>query len=299
MTMLDDRGREAARAIHDSVSGYRPVVAAVPLLARRKAIWQGAQLAAGAVAVAALIAAVALVTDPDDRDVAETTTIPESAVTTTVPSPPTTDAPESLSVPATTVATSPTITVPPTTIADTTPPPLSIISPEPEAHFETEVVTFRGTTEPGASVVAASKFGVDVDAAGNWSIDLVLAPGKNGASFTATDAAGNQARASIVVWLDVPEEPKEAPVKDFTAYATFGSCSETPPYDVYYGTAAPGTIVTISSAYGSGSASADAEGHWEKKVHFESAPYGVMFVVTVADHTGKTQSFEFVSYATS
>jgi Glucodextranase, domain B len=232
MTMLDDRGREAARAIQDSVSAYRPVVAAVALLARRKAIWQGAQLAAGAVAVAALIAAVALVTDPDDHDVAETTTIPERAVTTTVPSPPTTDAPESPSVPATTVATSPTITVPPTTIADTTPPTLSIISPEPEAHVETEVVTFRGTTEPGASVVAASKFDADVDAAGNWSIDLVLAPGKNAASFTATDAAGNQARASIVVWFDVSEEPKEVPVEDFTAYATFGSCSETPPYDV-------------------------------------------------------------------
>ena len=42
---------------------------------------------------------------------------------------------------------------------------------------------------------------------------------------------------------------------------------------------------------------ADAEGNWEKKVIFATAPYGETFVVTVKDHTGKKKSFEFVSWA--
>ncbi len=102
--------------------------------------------------------------------------------------------------------------------------------------------------------------------------------------------------------LDPTEPPEEEPPPpeegvEFTAFATFGSCELNPPYDVYYGTSDPGTKVTITSEYGSGSVNADAEGNWEKKVIFSAAQYGETFVVTVKDHTGKKKSFEFVSWA--
>ena len=89
----------------------------------------------------------------------------------------------------------------------------------------------------------------------------------------------------------------EKEVAEFAAFSQFGSCSETPPYDVYYGTADPGTKVTITSEYGSGTAYADGEGNWEEQVFFPEAPYGQVFAVTLKDHTGKKKVFEFVSWA--
>ena len=295
MNTLDERARRAGQAIHDAVAGYEPEPAVVPILGRRKALWQGAQLAAAAVAIAAVMGVITLVTAPD-RDAAVTTTTPETTTTET----PSTVAPEP-TVPPTTVAEAPPATAPPAkppTTADATAPPLVITSPEPDAHMATEVVTFRGTTEPGASVVAAGKFAAAVDGAGRWSIDLVLAPGRNRASFAATDAAGNQTLASVVVWFDAPEPPKEeSPSIEFTAHASYGSCSETPPFDVYYGTATPGTVITVSSPFGSGVAEVGGEGQWERKVYFEIAPAGEPFVVTVTDEAGHSKTFEFVSYS--
>ena len=64
---------------------------------------------------------------------------------------------------------------------------------------------------------------------------------------------------------------------------------------MYYGTADPGTKVTITSEYGGGTVSANDDGHWEKKVFFPEAPTEVVFLVTVKDHTGQKKKFEFVS----
>ena len=49
--------------------------------------------------------------------------------------------------------------------------------------------------------------------------------------------------------VDPPTHPPAPPadVVGFSAGAAYGSCSEDPPYDVYSGTASPGTTVTISS----------------------------------------------------
>ncbi len=73
---------------------------------------------------------------------------------------------------------------------------------------------------------------------------------------------------------------EETPVP-ITANATYGSCSEDPPYDIYFGTAPAGTSVTISSPYGSDSTTADGAGNWSKKVFFSGAPLNEPFTVTV------------------
>lgn len=299
MTTLDDRAHAAAEAIHESVAEYAPA-APMPVLVRRHTMWHSLQWAAATAAAVVAIAGIALLTNPVDDDEVTEPTLP----VTTLPTPTTIVERDVAPVEPTTTTAAPAVpAAPTTTAADTTPPPLAITSPAPDTHFDTKFVTFTGETEPGAAVVAAGKFSAVVDGDGRWSIQLVLAPGKNGASFVATDAAGNATSASIVVWYDEPaaekppkdEEPKA--VVPFTAYKTYGSCNESPPYDVYYGTAAPGTKVEILSPYGSGSVTADANGNWEKKVHFETAPYGEVFSVKVKDHTGARYVFEFVSYA--
>lgn len=74
----------------------------------------------------------------------------------------------------------------------------------------------------------------------------------------------------------------------FSATQAYGSCEEPIPYDIFSGTATPGTTVSISSAYGSGSTAADAKGHWEKKVEFAGAPRGETFAVTASGLGGST-----------
>ena len=183
---------------------------------------------------------------------------------------------------------------------DTTPPPLDITSPKQDEHFEVDAIDFRGTTEPGASVFAG-RYEANVDNEGNWSIRLILSPGANGALFVATDAAGNQTEARVTVHYDVPvttTKPPKDPPKDieFTAHNVYGSCEETPPYDVYWGTAPPGTPIYVESEYGSGSTEANAEGGWEIKVFFPEAPADKVFAVKVKDNKGNKKLFEFVHY---
>jgi Glucodextranase, domain B len=317
MTMLDDRARAAVEAINRSVAERSPAAVSrgFGVVKRRHAIWAGAGWALAGSAAAAAVVGAAMFTPSPEPDVA--TTLPETTVVTTevpvtettvVPAPKPEVAPPPVTEPTTSVA--PTAAESSTTTLDATPPDLSITSPKPNEHFEEKVVTFSGVTEPGATVVAGGKWEASVNAEGGWSISLVLSPGANGASFVATDGAGNTSSARITVYYDAPAEeqppkeeppPEEEPPPDegveFTAFNTYGSCEETPPYDVYHGTADPGTTVTISSEYGSASVYVGPEGGWEKKVYFETAPYGVGFVVTVRDHNGATKQFEFVSWA--
>ena len=313
MTMLDDRARLAVDAIERSVADHTAaagVSGAVGFAAvkRRHAMWAGAGWALAGSAAAATVVVAAMFTPAQEADVA--TTVPEpTVVTTSAPITETTTAPvqEPQETPVLPVAEEPTTTQAPsttegpTTTLDTIPPDLAITSPSPEQHFEEKVVTFSGTSEPGATVVAGGKFEAFVDGEGGWSIQLVLSPGANGASFTATDTAGNQSTARITVHYDVPEPPTttEPPGEgvEFTANNTFGSCEENPPYDIYYGTADPETKVTITSEFGSATVYANGEGDWSKQVFFPEAPYGETFLVTVKDHTGAKKHFEFVSWA--
>ena len=123
--------------------------------------------------------------EPTSTSEAETTTT-EDSTTTSEAETTTTDAP-----------------VAATTAADSTPPALRINSPDDGATVTDRIVEFRGVTEPGASVTSGP-FDADVEDDGTWSIDLVLSPGANGASITATDDAGNETTKRIVVYYEPP-----------------------------------------------------------------------------------------------
>ncbi len=86
---------------------------------------------------------------------------------------------------------------------DTSPPALRVTSPKDGSTVDDRIVTFSGTTEPGAAVTSGP-YEAAVDDDGSWSIRLVLSPGPNGALFTATDDAGNIATVRMVVTYDPP-----------------------------------------------------------------------------------------------
>lgn len=300
MTTLDARGRSAAHSIQAGIAEFTPAVTFDTVVVRQQR-WRTLQAGfAGAVAAAVIVVVGISAAPSPDPEVAEVPvtvvepTIPIQDPEIVAPVPPTTEAPQEAITTTTTVVT---VTSPPTTAADTTPPPLAITTPKQDDHFEIDVIEFRGTTEPGASVFAG-QYEANVDGEGNWSIVLILSPGANGARFVATDPAGNQAEARVTVHFDMPEPTTtttKAPKEDikFTAHNVYGTCEETPPFDVYWGTAPPGTPIYVESEYGSGSTEANASGEWELKVYFPEAPGDKDFTVKVKDNKGNKVLFGF------
>jgi hypothetical protein len=246
----------------------------------------------GACLVLGSAVAVALVSEPAPEPApitTPTTTTPTPSVSLTVPSP----------VPA---ATQPVVvtTLPPTTTtpADTTPPLLEITSPRNGAEIHKSKITIAGITEPGVVLITAERK-IEVDEDGSWSATLSLVKGTNYIRFAARDAAGNVASAEITIRYVVVEPTTTttttivAEHAEFVANATFGVCTLTPPYDVYYGKGEPGSTVYVQSEYGSGSVEVNGEGHWEIQVFFPEAPAGQAFVVSVSDDLGREKAFEF------
>jgi large repetitive protein len=225
---------------------------------------------------------------------------PLSAPEPTVPPSTTTSVPATTTSTGTVPTTVAPVVSPPVSTApeDVEPPMLEITTPADGAIFTEKTVTFRGRTEPGARVFAG-RWEAEVDADGSWRIVLVLAEGANRARFTASDAAGNETQASITVHYAVtttttkPDKPKPD-LAPFTAHATFGSCDETPPFDVYYGTGEPGSKVNVESAHGSGSVIVGDNGKWQVTVFFPTAPPGEVFGVKVYDDHGRKKTFDFV-----
>ncbi|MCI0544601.1 MAG: hypothetical protein L0Z49_09200 [Actinobacteria bacterium] len=175
---------------------------------------------------------------------------------------------------------------------DTEPPDLEILFPEDGQHFEEKTIAYEGVTEPGARVFAGN-YEADVDEEGHWRIVLILSPGGNQTTFKAYDAAGNEATDTVKAFYDAPEEPKDDVSGEFTANQKFGSCSETPPYDVWYGTGEPGTTVYIASEYGSGSTVIGEGGHWDLKVHFFEMPCNQTIEVVLETDAGHRKVYDF------
>jgi hypothetical protein len=308
MIDLDTRARSAANGLKASVaSADLRLASAPPGTVMSRPPW--AMFAAGAAVAGAIVVATIVDLPGIEKPVTATTVTTTAAepTTTAVPTPTTT-----ATVPPGTSA--PVVTAPETTSTtiDTTPPPITITDPADGTETEEPRITFRGTTEPGASVFAGD-FEATVAADGTWSIVLLLSPGETTARFVAVDVAGNEASASVTVTPVVPDpettttKPKEPEatttttkppgdddvVAKFTASATFGVCAEIPPYDVYSGTGEPGTVVEIGSPYGSGRTEVGSDGRWEVKVFFPEAPIGKTFDVAVTDSLGRTASFGF------
>ena len=99
--------------------------------------------------------------------------------------------------------------------ADTTPPSFEITSPHDGDTVDSKIVEFKGTVERGASV-RSGPFEATVNDDGTWSISLAVVSGANGASLTATDAAGNTTSARIVVHYSPPTTTTKAPTPTTT-----------------------------------------------------------------------------------
>jgi hypothetical protein len=127
--------------------------------------------------------------------------------------------------------------------ADTTPPALQVLSPKDGATVTSRVIEFTGVTERGSEVFSGP-YEAETDEAGDWAINLVLAPGKNGASFTARDAAGNETTVRIVVTYDAPDATTTTKAPSTTT--TEASSGEAPP------TTAPPSTTTTTNAPSSG-----------------------------------------------
>lgn len=283
--LLDDRARQAARGIQRAVDSGSVRFDRIPGMvtrATRGPVWSAA---AGAMAAVAVIAGILAVRSPE-------ITAPISVATPTSPTV-TKPAPDPVVVP-------PPVSVTPPTVSSTVPvdvesPMIEITFPASGYLSEEKSLTFRGITEPGA-VVTAGSYQADVAADGSWSITLFLPEGETTARFVATDPAGNTAQASVnVVFAKPVVTSTTKPEVAFTANKTYGSCSDDPPFDVYYGTGKPGSTISVLSEFGSGSTVVGGDGGWELQVFFPSAPPGQVFVVKVLDAFGNKKTFEFVS----
>ena len=166
--------------------------------------------------------------------------------------------------------------------ADTTPPKLTVTSPKDGAHFGEKTLKYTGVTEPGARVFAG-EWEADVFESGEWHIVLVLSAGKNVTTFTAKDAAGNRASATVTAYLDVSE-------KEFTAHQKYGTNSQ--PWEKFTGTAAPGTKIELMSKHGK--AKMVTEGaEWYLKLHFDGLTEPTSFPIVLEASTGHRMEFTF------
>ena len=112
----------------------------------------------------------------------------------------------------TTQAASPPETVTTTVPRDTTPPPIKVTSHK-DGHTVTQrIITFYGTSERDA-IVTSGPFKAEMAEDGDWELSLIVVDGANGASFTATDEAGNSSSTRIVIYYDEPQatETTKAP----------------------------------------------------------------------------------------
>jgi hypothetical protein len=148
---------------------------------------------------------------------------------------------------------------------------------------------FYGTASPGTAIRVASEYGVAetvATAKGKWDVTLVMHGAAPGSEIGVRITASTSAQVFEFV-LHVPAAPPAPPASyGFTARAAFDSCDSNPPYNEYWGEAAPGAVITISSPYGGGQVTANAEGSWTARIEFPSAPVGETFNVSVSSSQG-------------
>jgi len=176
-------------------------------------------------------------------------------------------------------------------------PGFTITRPADGSHVTSKVIAFGGSVADGTSI-HRGKYEAKIHE-GEWSMELVLSPGKNHVAFEAISDDGQATTASVTVYFDAPEEEEKDRTDDsktsFTAQQKYGSCGEEVPYDVFYGNAKPGAKITASSEYGSNSTTANDDGRWEMKVTFPDSPQGKTFNVKIRSSTGQSKTFTFTN----
>lgn len=298
---LDTRARQAAAGLKAAVA-HAELTSVAPGTTTRRRLVFALLRPAWVVALLLIGSAVGVAMMLDSSPTPPTAPPPPPTTVVTTPSTVATTVPSTIATPTTAAAVVPVSPTSTTVAPDTEPPLLEITSPEDGAEFEEKEITFSGITEPGARVFAG-QYEADVDPSGEWHIVLILDDGSNVATFVARDAAGNESEASVTVYFVTPTTTTTKPettttekeLAEFSAHARFGSCSETPPYDVYYGTGEPGSWIEITSEYGSAEVVVGENGEWETdEVFFEGAPANERFGVRISDQYGRVRELEFV-----
>jgi hypothetical protein len=156
---------------------------------------------------------------------------------------------------------------------------------------------YYGTGTPGAHVWIVSERGgaeqkVVVGDNGEWFAHVEFPKAPCDERFTVVVEADEFRRAFEMKWVC----PDSAEI-DFTANQKYGSCGETVPYDVFWGTEDAGAKIVVSSKYGSAWTKADDGGSWELRVEFPGAPIGKTFEVVVESSDGGRKVFTFTRTA--
>lgn len=150
---------------------------------------------------------------------------------------------------------------------------------------------FWGTGIVGDKVWIVSDYGTTttyVDETGHWEVKATWEGVPNNTEFGIVVEASN-GRAEFGFYKIGPVEESH----EFSANQQYGSCGEDVPYDVFWGTAAPGATVYVVSDFGSGTVVTDETGHWEIKVFFPESPFNDTFAVVVEADGGGRKVFEF------
>lgn len=151
---------------------------------------------------------------------------------------------------------------------------------------------FTGTAKPGTVIGAFSDYGSAETVAEGGEFYLKvhfsgLTPGQTIGIVVETSAGDRRT-------FEFRYEP--API-GFSVIQKFGSCSETPPYDIFKGTATPGATIWAESPYGGAGTVAGDLGYWDLQVFFEGATPNEPFNVTIRDSEGHYEVFTFTVLA--
>lgn len=175
--------------------------------------------------------------------------------------------------------------------------------PDVKTHAEIEVeVLFPETTEPAPQPVTVpaptttelvvAKEPVREPRPPHATTTLKPAPAAPPTTKAPAPTAPPTTKAPATTTTHPPTTTTQPPM-GFSANQTWGSCGDAPPYDEFYGTAAAGSTITVSSPYGSGSTTVKADGSWYVKVFFPTAPPYESFTVDVSSAQG-AKSFSFI-----
>ena len=160
-----------------------------------------------------------------------------------------------------------------------------IVDEDPAVNY------YWGTAQPGAEIKIRSEYGHGATQAnrdGKWETRVEFTAMPCNEYFRVVAHTGDKL-------IDFKMKKACPTVVAFSAHQKYGECSEPTPYDVFWGTAAPGATIHIASAFGGGSTTAGDRGHWELAVEFPDAPPGKVFEVVVESSDGGRAVFTFVN----
>ena len=144
---------------------------------------------------------------------------------------------------------------------------------------------FHGTAAPGTVIELMSKYGNarTVTKGHEWYLKLHFEGLKEAASFPVVLETSTGKRMEFTFTY----RPKAV---EFTAHQKYGTNSE--PWEKFYGTAKPGTVIELGSEYGN--ARLVTEGfEWYLKLHFDGLTGPTSFPIVLHTSTGQVMDFWF------